>query len=96
MPQESPRQPQDDRWHVSKTINITHLMTTMAMLLSALWYLAGQDTRISQAELNIRHLQDQRVQDRTSTEKKFDELRVDLRSINSKLDRLIESQSYGR
>lgn len=83
-------------WHVSKTINITHLLTTMAMLLSALWYLAGQDTRISQAELNIRHLQDQRIQDRTSAEKKFDELRTDLRLINTKLDRLIENQSYER
>ncbi|WP_328186931.1 hypothetical protein [Marinobacter sp. OP 3.4] len=91
----SDQQPREN-WHVSKTINITHLLTTMAMLLSALWYLAGQDTRISQAELNIRHLQDQRVQDRETSEKKFDELKTDLRLINSKLDRLIENQTYER
>ena len=68
----------------------------MAMLLSALWYLAGQDSRISQAELNIRHLQEQRTQDRNASEKKFDELKTDLRLINSKLDRLIENQTYER
>lgn len=87
-----PQRRETGGWHISKTINITHLLTTMAMLLSVLWYLAGQDTRISQAELNIRHLQDQRIQDRTSTEKEFNELRVDLRAINSKLDRLIENR----
>lgn len=82
-------------WHLDKSVSIAHIGTTMTLILGALWYLAGQDTRISNLELNVKHLQSERLADQGRTEKKFDELKTDLRLINSKLDRLIEGRSNG-
>lgn len=93
MPDYEHSSPSMDRWHVSKTINITHLVTTASMIFAAMWYVAGQDNRISQAELNIKHLQSSRIADQASAQRQYDEFRTDLRSINAKLDRLIEYQS---
>lgn len=75
-------------WHVSKTVNLGHLVTTGAMILAAIWYLAGQDTRLSRAELNIEHLQMSRANESARIEKKFDELKQDLRIISAKIDQL--------
>jgi hypothetical protein len=40
-------------------------------------------------------LQQARLNDQERAEKNFDELKLDLRAMNAKLDRLIESE-YGR
>ena len=78
-------------WHVSKTINLGHLATTVAMLMSVLWFFSVQDARIGQVELNIQHLQVSRDADQARTDKKFDEIRGYMLRIESKLDRVIES-----
>lgn len=83
-------------WHLSKTINITHLLTTGMLIVSGLWYLAGQDSRIGQLELNVKHLQESRVADQARTEKRFDEIRATMLRIDSKLDRLIRDQVRDR
>ena len=82
-------------WHLDKGVSVAHITTTAALIITALWYLAGQDKRISNLELNYEHLRQSRVEDQDRTERKFDELKTDLRTINAKLDRLIESQSSG-
>lgn len=92
MPDNSPQRREGDSWHVSKTINLGHLATTGLMLVSLFWFFAQQDSRISQAELNIKHLQDSRAQDIARTDKKFDEIRSYMLRIEGKLDRIIESE----
>lgn len=87
---DNPHRREGDVWHVSKTINLGHLVTTGLMLVSLLWFFAQQDSRISQAELNIKHLQDSRAQDMARTDKKFDEIRSYMLRIEGKLDRIIE------
>lgn len=79
-------------WHVSKTVNIGHIVTTVFMLVTFMFYLAGQENRISQAELNIKHLQDSRLADQQRTDKKFDEIRSYMLRIEGKLDRIIEER----
>lgn len=78
-------------WHIDKGIGVAHIITTLMLIVTALWYLAGQDRRIAVLELGVSHLQQSRVNDEHRTEKKFDELKANLRTINAKLDRLIES-----
>ncbi|SOB76170.1 hypothetical protein SAMN04488490_1848 [Marinobacter sp. LV10R510-11A] len=78
-------------WHVDKGIGVAHIITTLMLIVTALWYIAGQDRRIAVLELGVNYLQQSRINDQSRTEKKFDELKTDLRTINSKLDRLIES-----
>jgi len=54
-----------------------------------------QDERISVVETSVSLLQQARENDREQAEKKFDELKTDLRLINNKLDRLIEGRANG-
>ena len=79
-------------WHIDKGVGVAHIITTGMLIITALWYLAGQDRRIAVLEFGYNTLQQDRAGDQERSEKKFDELKTDLRTINSKLDRLIESE----
>ncbi|EDM47771.1 hypothetical protein [Marinobacter algicola] len=83
-------------WHINKGVDLIHIVTTGVLLIGGLWFLAEQNTRISNLELSYRHMQQLNMAEQDRTEKKFDDLKTDLRLINSKLDRLIESESSGR
>lgn len=78
-------------WHIDKGVGVAHIITTGMLIVTALWYLAGQDRRIAVLELGQAHLQQSRANDTQRTNKKFDDLRTDLRVINRKLDRIIEN-----
>lgn len=82
-------------WHLDKGVSIAHILTTVALVIGALLYVTDQDKRISNLELNYDHLKAARVEDQARADRKFDELKTDLRTINAKLDRLIESQAGG-
>ena len=76
-------------WHVSKTINIGHLLTTAVILVTVMLFFSNQDARIGEAELNIQHLQASRADDQKRTDKKFTEIRSYMLRIEAKLDRII-------
>lgn len=80
-------------WHLDRGISVTNILATASVVVAGVMYLGEQDTRISNLELNVQHLQQAALADQDRTEKKFDELKTDLRMINAKLDRLIESQT---
>lgn len=42
-------------WHVDKSLSIGHILTTVTLMVGGIWYLAGQDQRITTNELNIAH-----------------------------------------
>jgi len=79
-------------WHVQKGIDAIHVITTLVFIIGGFWFLAGQDKRISNLELRAQYTQESSVSQQQRTEKKLTELKSNLRDINSKLDRLIESQ----
>lgn len=83
---------QHDRepWHISRAVSITHILSTITIVGALFIYLSDQNERISTNETNILHLQQTQVEDRKAAERRYDDFRTDLRSINSKLDRLIE------
>ncbi len=83
----------DNGWHLSKTINITHLLTTGMLVVSGLWYLAGERSRVDSLELTVKHLQEARLADQARTEKRFDEIRATMQRIDTKLDQLIMARS---
>ncbi len=81
-----------NRWHVSRTINIGHLLTTAVILVTVILFFSKQDARIGEAELNIRHLQVSRDADQQRTDKKFDMIHSYMLRIEAKLDRIIERE----
>ena len=82
-------------WHVDKGIGVAHIITTLMLIVTALWYVAGQDKRLAVLESGFVYVQKSITMDQSRTEKKFDELKIDLRMINSKLDRIAENLTTG-
>jgi len=79
------------RWHIDRGIPIAVILALIGIAYAGIQRLSEQDERISKVELNVQYIQQSRTIDQGRTEKKFDELKTDLRTINSKLDRIIES-----
>lgn len=81
-------------WHLDKGIPIAVILTVLVMVVTISRDQSKQDERIALLETSMRMLQQTRINDQQRSEKKFDELKVDLRAINAKLDRLIEKRSF--
>lgn len=78
---EESRTPQG--WHVDKTVSISHVLTTLTILVAGLWYLADQDKRIAANAQDIKHNIDSIRQQESRTNRSLD-------AINSKLDKLTD------
>jgi hypothetical protein len=72
------------RWRMDKTVNISHLVVTVGLVVSAvmLMYSAELDKRIAVNTQSITHVKEQREEDGQRIEKRLD-------SINEKLDKLL-------
>ena len=78
-----------NEWVFKKEINITHIFATISLVVSALIFGTSMDKRIELNAANIQHV--------SKSYKEFrSEMRADIKAINSKLDRLLESRSKGR
>lgn len=73
------QQPETERWHLKKEIQLGHLITTFTVALSAVIY-------ISKIEQRVAVIETQMVMQQQSSSI----LRQQLDKINDKLDRLIE------
>lgn len=82
-------------WHIDKGIPIAVLVTVVLLAVSIARDQSKQDERLSLVESSVQTLQQARINDQERTQKTYDELKVDIRRMNEKLDRLLESQ-YGR
>lgn len=69
---------------MKKEINIAHIITTVALLVSGFLYLSDMDKRINANAITIDHMEQQRSEDVERTQKQ-------LETIDKKLDKLIES-----
>ncbi|WP_368659785.1 hypothetical protein [Pseudoalteromonas sp. McH1-7] len=75
----------NNSWHMKKEINVAHIITTVALVVSGLWVLSDMDKRIAVNAQSISHVQAQRVEDQKRIEKRLD-------SIDKKLDELLKSK----
>jgi len=82
-------------WHIDKGIPIAVLVSVVLLAVSIARDQSKQDERLSLVESSVQTLQQARINDQERTQKTYDELRVDIRRMNEKLDRLLEKQ-YGR
>lgn len=73
---------EDGGWHLDKRLNVSHLITTLLLVVATFTYANGIDKRISILE------ESKRYQEATNAQ-----VTQELRSINAKLDRLIERLS---
>lgn len=83
-------------WHIDRSIPLAVIVMGVVMVVQVSRDQSKQDERISLVENSVQMLQQSRISDQQRSEKKFDELKTDLRLINGKLDRLIEGDGIGR
>lgn len=79
-------------WHLKKEIQLTHVISTVTLALSAVWYMGKIEQRIAIVE---RQQSVQSEKDATQDQvvrESLALLRQDLSSLNAKLDRLIERE----
>jgi len=73
----------DDSWHLSKTVNISHLVTTVVLVVGAIGYIGDieQDVAILQVEQN--NIKSKMVEHKSSYDHMFNR-------IDEKLDKLFD------
>lgn len=94
----------DEHWHLSKQVSLTHILTTIALLVAAFWYIADTDSRISLVEqeqayvqMNVKRLEDsqrsledsQRIREATFSAQ-ISELRKESNTNFERLDKKLD------
>ncbi len=100
---QSERVSMDERWHLSRSVSLGHIVTTLGMIVAAFWYLATTDSRIGAIERDQQYLrgtvtrveQQQKEQGDRLTEQlnlMKVEIKRDIQAVDIKLDKLIERE----
>lgn len=74
---------ESNQWHMKKEVNISHIVTTVAIAVSCFWFFADLDKQVSANSQSIDFIKQQRTEDSKRIEKRLD-------SIDRKMDELIK------
>ena len=74
---------QNDKWHLSKAISVSHLATTFALILAGVIYITGIEKDVAVLQANLTNLQTQIIQIEENHNALFEK-------IDSKLDMMID------
>lgn len=80
------------RWHLSRSVDLGHLLMTLAMLAGFMVWAMRQESRMTTLEVGLRGEHDINLQQDSERNRQQDQTRSDLKAINDKLDRLLESR----
>lgn len=83
------RRNQDGHWHLEKTVSVSHIITTVMLCMSGIWFVADQNERIALNSQAIEH-------NKIAIEQQESRVTKNLDSINTKLDKLHELLIRGR
>jgi len=72
-------------WHFKKRVDLTHVLTTVALVVSVLVWFGDLDKRVSANTQRLRFLETQQDKDLKRLERRFDR-------IEKKLDQLLQIQ----
>ena len=80
-------------WHVKRSLDVGHIITTLVIAVSAVTAFSGQNEKISLNAQRIDYLESQRTEDSERVEKRLDKIEEKIdrlpNSIGEKVDRLI-------
>lgn len=83
-------EPSDRRWHIDRSIQLGHVVTTLTVAISAVVYLQKLEQRVALSEQEIRHLAAKDVDHEQALLRVAAELNRRLDRIEAKLDSLAE------
>lgn len=81
------------RFHLDKTINLGHLLTTLALLLAGASAWMKLDSRVTTMEAMAGQQDKREVAQNTAQREKFDAIRDELRDIRLKVDEIYRAQA---
>ena len=76
-----------EKWHVGKTIDVGHILTTVCLVVAVGFFLNDFDDRVDKLEYKTEIVEKQLDKDRTTVTRLFDQIREDLAYIRDRLDR---------
>lgn len=79
-------------WHIKREIQIGHLITTMSVAFSLIWYAGKLEQRIALVEQAIAMQRDRDSAQDTQSATAYQQMHQQLDRIDAKLDRLIEAR----
>ncbi len=74
-----------ERWHVGKTIDLSHILTTITMVGIVFVFINKFDQRMTILEVNQQNLSEQQSRDREDSKGLLKEMREDIKHILEKL-----------
>ncbi|MBU2708767.1 hypothetical protein KCM76_22430 [Zooshikella marina] len=83
-------------WTFKKEINITHIIATLPVVVSAIIFGSSVDKRIDLNATNIQHVMTTQAKTDQRYKEFRHEMKNDISGINDKLDRLLERRSEQR
>lgn len=93
MSQGDPMNTDRRQFHIDKSISVGHILTTLGIAISAFIWASSIDQRVSQNSQSIEFINKNQARSDSRIDVLRAEIRQDLRDINGKLDRLIQSQA---
>ncbi|MBU2714124.1 hypothetical protein [Zooshikella harenae] len=87
---------QQDEWIFKKEINITHIIATLSLVISAIVFGSSVDKRIELNATNIQHVMTTQAKADLRYKEFRNEMKSDMKGINDKLDRLLDRRSEQR
>tara|TARA_R110001583_G_scaffold21308_3_gene80862 strand:+ start:16799 stop:17059 length:261 start_codon:yes stop_codon:yes gene_type:complete len=78
-----------NQWHMKKEINLAHVIVTVSMVITMMWFFADLDKRVDGNTRDIVHSKLQRAEDQKRTREDNSRLYKQLDNLNKKIDRLL-------
>jgi len=79
-------------WHVDRTLNISHILGTIVLALSAFSWANAIDKQVAMTQQQVDFLQKQQLEESQKLTSFRTEIRDDLRTISVKMDAAIENK----
>lgn len=77
-------------WHIKREIQIGHLVTTLAVTFSVIWYAGKLEQRVALVEQTIVAQHERDIAQDSAAATAYQQTQKQLERIDAKLDRLIE------
>lgn len=81
-----------EAWHIKREVQISHLLATVSVVFSVIWYAGKLEQRIALIEQAILMQRDRDTSQDATSNATVEQMRRQLDKIDTKLDRLIESK----
>lgn len=80
-------------WHMKKEIQLGHIITTLTLAISAVWWVGKLEQRVAIAEARESVLREKQVEQDRNLRELAATIRQDIGALGAKIDRLIERES---